>query len=170
MTLRIWSLLALLAAALSLGPSFAHLLEAPPRLLVWSPELWREATVFNGQFRLFGILGGPLDGGAVLITAGLAWLMRGRRAAFWWALAAALLFGLGLLVWLAWVAPVNAVLATWQPGPIPEEFGRLRTRWETGHMVMAGIKLIGFTAVALSIILSCPTDRKAGQGQRASVN
>lgn len=29
----------LLFTALSLGPSFAHVLEALPRLTVWSPEL-----------------------------------------------------------------------------------------------------------------------------------
>ena len=60
----IWSFLVLLAMALSLGPSFAHLLEAPPRLTVWPPELWREATVFNGQFVYFAVLGAPLDVGS----------------------------------------------------------------------------------------------------------
>ena len=54
------SLFVLTLAALSLGPSFAHVLEAPPRLTIWSPELWREATVFNGQFQLFATIGGPL--------------------------------------------------------------------------------------------------------------
>ena len=36
--------LALLLAALSLGASYAHVLEAPPRLNDWPPELWREAA------------------------------------------------------------------------------------------------------------------------------
>jgi hypothetical protein len=49
---RIYAVLAVLAvtiAALSLGPSFAHVLESIPRLKQWSPELWRETTVFNAQ-------------------------------------------------------------------------------------------------------------------------
>ena len=62
--------ISLLVTALSRGPSFAHVLEAPPRLMKWSSELWREATVFNGQYQMFGLLGGPLDGAAVVITAG----------------------------------------------------------------------------------------------------
>jgi hypothetical protein len=150
--IRIWSLAALVLTALSLGPSFAHVLEAPPRLLDWPPELWREATVFHGQFRVFGMLGGPLDGGAILVTAMLAWHLRGQRLGFRYAAAAAALLACSLATWLAWVAPANAVLATWRPGPIPEDFHMIRNRWETGHMVIAGLKLLGFTALALAVL------------------
>ena len=38
-------MIAAVIAALSLGPSFAHVLEAGPRLSVWPPQLWRETTV-----------------------------------------------------------------------------------------------------------------------------
>ena len=61
-----WSVLAAAVAALSLGPSFAHMLESGPRLYVWSPELWREATVFNQQFMLRG--DGPAFGFALGAT------------------------------------------------------------------------------------------------------
>ena len=115
MTLRIWSLVALTVAALSLGPSFAHVLEAPPRLTVWAPELWREATVFNGQFRLFATVGAPLDLGATLVTALLAYRLRDAPGRFRFALAGAVLFGLGLAAWFARVAPANAVLARGDP-------------------------------------------------------
>ena len=91
--------LTLVIAALSLGPSFAHLLEAAPRLTVWSPELWRDATVFNGQYRLFGILGGPLDGGAILLAGALAYGLR-KQAGFRLALAGAILYLVSLGVWL----------------------------------------------------------------------
>lgn len=160
--IRAWSLAALIVTALSLGPSFAHVLEAPPRLLDWPPELWREATVFHGQFRLFGILGGPLDGGAVLVTAGLAFVLRGRRLTFAWALAGAVLFAGSLAVWLAWVAPANGILATWRPGPIPADFQAVRDRWETGHMVIAGLKLLGLVAIALAVL---PRDAGPRQSQ-----
>jgi hypothetical protein len=155
----VWSLAALTVTALSLGPSFAHVLEALPRLTVWSPELWREATVFNGQFSLFAVVGAPLDIGAILVTAVLARLTRGDRPAFRCALAGAVLFAASLSVWFAWVAPANAVLATWSPGPIPEDFQAVRNRWETGHMAVAGVKLAGFVATALAVILSRPAGR-----------
>ncbi|MFN3511659.1 MAG: hypothetical protein ACK41C_01330 [Phenylobacterium sp.] len=151
MTLLAWRFAALLIAALSLGPSFAHLLEAPPRLKVWSPELWREATVFNGQFKLFGVLGGPLDAGAIVVVGALAFLMRHDRPGFWLALAAAVLFAASLAVWLSVVAPANSVLATWKPGPIPPDFAIVRNRWETGHIVIATIKIAAFSALALAV-------------------
>ncbi|HZH50568.1 MAG TPA: DUF1772 domain-containing protein [Microvirga sp.] len=156
--LRIWSLAVLTVAALSLGPSFAHVLEAPPRLTVWAPELWREATVFNGQFRLFALVGGPLDIGAILVTGTLAFLLRRDRDRFHFALAGAVLHALALATWAAWVAPANAVLATWEPGPIPENFQAIRNRWETGHMAVAAVKLFGFMATALAVVRSpgCP--------------
>jgi hypothetical protein len=76
----VWSFFAILVMALSLGPSFAHLLEAPPRLTAWPPELWREATVFHGQFAYFAIVGAPLDVGAIALavkTAGLCCALAG---------------------------------------------------------------------------------------------
>jgi hypothetical protein len=139
-----------IVCALSLGLSFAHLLEAPPRLRVWPPELWRETTVFRGQYNLFGAIGGPIDVAAVLLTIALAWsaLRTGRRVVA--ATAAAALFTLSMAVWLSVVAPANHVLATWKPGPLPADFAEIRARWETGHMVMAWIKLAGFVALSLA--------------------
>jgi hypothetical protein len=72
----ICAVVAIVIAALSLGQSFAHALEAPPRLKVWSPELWHETTVFNGQFRLFLAVGAPLDMAAILAPAIMAFVVR----------------------------------------------------------------------------------------------
>ena len=150
--LYFWALLAALVAALSLGPSFAHVLEAAPRLWRWQPELWREATVFNGQFWMFAAVGAPLDIAAVLCPGVLAWLLYGDRPASMLALAATVLFALALATWFAWVNPANAVLATWQPGPVPADFDAVRLRWETGHMAVAAIKLVGFVCLAGSLL------------------
>lgn len=142
----------LLVTALSLGPSFAHVLEAPPRLLHWSPMLWRETTVFNGQYQFFGMLGGPLDGAAVLLTATMAFVMRTNTNAFGLAVAGAVCYALALIAWVAIVSPANAVLATWLPGPLPADFESIRNRWEIGHMIVAGLKVVGFIAVASAAI------------------
>jgi len=145
-------LASLLCGALSLGPSFTHVLEAPPRLSRWSPELWREATVFNGQFALFAIVGAPLDLGAILLAGLLAYLISAEQPAFWFALAGAGLMAFSLASWFALVAPANAVLATWQPGPIPAEFEATRLRWETGHMIVAALKLLGFGSLCIALL------------------
>ncbi|MBP1884602.1 DUF1772 domain-containing protein [Sinorhizobium mexicanum] len=152
MILYLTALGSLLLTALSLGPSFAHVLEAPPRLSVWSPELWREATVFNGQFELFARIGGPLDIAAILVAALLTYLLAGERLAFWFGLAGTCLLTLGLVAWFTLVAPVNAILATWTPGPIPTDFASIRLRWETGHVVVATAKLLALVSISMAVL------------------
>ena len=124
------SFFAILVMALSLGPSFAHLLEAPPRLTAWPPELWREATVFHGQFAYFAIVGAPLDVGAIVLGAIMTVVVRRRRPAFRLAMAGTILFAVSLATWISVVAPANAILAQWVPGPIPDDFAAVRYRWE----------------------------------------
>jgi hypothetical protein len=149
--IRVLLVATLLVGALSLGLSFAHLLEAGPRLGVWSAELWREATVFNGQYYLFGIAGAPLDVGAPLLMGALAWALRGEGAAARLALAGAALFALALAVWLWRVAPANQILATWRPGPLPADADAVRLRWEVGHIAVFALKLPGFAALAAAV-------------------
>ncbi len=98
------SFFAILVMALSLGPSFAHLLEAPPRLTAWPPELWREATVFHGQFAYFAIVGAPLDVGAIVLGAIMTVVVRRRRPAFRLAMAGTILFAVSLATWISVVA------------------------------------------------------------------
>ncbi len=145
-----WCFATMLVMALSLAPSYAHLLEAGPRLTIWPPELWRAATAFNSQFMWFAIVGGPMDVAAIVLGAVLGFLLRRDRAAFRFALAATVLYAVSLAVWFTVVAPANAVFATWTPGPIPADFGPVTHRWETGHIVMSGIKLLGLAAILMA--------------------
>lgn len=159
--IAIWSYLALIVMALSLGPSFAHVLEAPPRLTEWSPELWRETTVFNGQFKYFAVIGAPLDIGAIVLGGILAFVLRARRPSFFFALAATLLYAASLATWFTVVAPANAELATWVPGPIPDDFDAVRRRWETGHMLVASIKSVGLSMAIAAVLSIRPRAREA---------
>lgn len=134
------------------------MLEAPPRLLSWSPELWREATVFSSQYRFFAILGAPLDLGAIILNALLCFRLRSEPLAFRWALAASICFAAGLLAWFGAVAPMNEISAGWTPGPLQPEFTAVRNRWEAGHMVVAAIKLAGFIALAMAILHARPAN------------
>jgi hypothetical protein len=151
-TLFLWAVLTAAVAALSLGPSFAHVLESLPRLTEWSPELWRETTVFNAQFRLFAAIGAPLDLCAIVFPAVLALMLYDDNVAFRFAVAAAVLYALALTAWFVLVAPANSVLSTWTSGPVASNFDAIRFRWETGHMVVASIKLIGFITLACSLL------------------
>ena len=160
MRLLVAKTLALVIAAMSLAPSFAHALESHPRLMIWPPELWRDATVFNAQFWLFAAIGAPIDISAILVPAGLTILLRGQRPQFALALAATLCFALGLALWFAIVATANTLLATWTPGPVPADFHAVRLQWELGHLTIAGVKLIAFALLALAC--SWPQNAKPG--------
>lgn len=149
--IRWLALVTVVVMAVSFGPSFAHVLEAPPRLGTWSPELWREATVFNGQFAWFAIVGAPLDVGSIILGAVFAFSLRGDRA-FRFALAAALFYALALGLWFSVVAPANSVLATWVPGPMPDDFAAIRDRWEGGHMAVTAAKFCGLVCVVLAAL------------------
>jgi len=154
MTLYATNVICLVLAALSVAPSYAHVLEALPRLTVWPAELWRDATVFHRQFDWYAWIGAPIDVTAIIAAFTLAFLVRDLRPTFWLVVAGAACLAAGLAAWSAIVAPANAVLATWRPGPIPSDFDRIRTRWETGHMVVAALKLCGFVLLCMAVIRS----------------
>ncbi|MEJ1937636.1 hypothetical protein WDZ92_46180 [Nostoc sp. NIES-2111] len=137
---------ALVLGALSLAPSWAHILEAPPRL-AWPLELWRETTVFNAQFAWFALAGGPIDLAAIVAMAAAAWVLRGGRGVGL-AVVAAILYALALLAWFVIVSRANAQLATWVPGPMPEDAGAMRRQWEAGHITVGLLKLAGFGFLA----------------------
>lgn len=148
-----WAWFTALVASLSFAPSFAHVLEALPRLKAWSPELWREATVFNAQFQYFLVIGAPLDMLAIAAPAALVFLLRSDTTAALVAGGGAVFYALALILWFILVSPQNQVLATWTPGPIPADFDLVRWRWETGHMAVAAAKLIGLAFLLLALIL-----------------
>jgi hypothetical protein len=58
---------------------------------------------------------------------------------------------LGVAAVFLLVAPANAVLATWTPGPLPADFAAVRWRWESGHMVVAALKALGLVALLTSL-------------------
>jgi hypothetical protein len=115
----------------------------------WPIELWRETTVFNGQFAVLGVIGGPLELATIAATAWFAWTLRGQGG-FRIAAAACAAFLAALVAWLMLVAPANAILATWTPGPVPPGAEEVRLTWETGHITAAAIKLAGFVMLALA--------------------
>jgi hypothetical protein len=144
---RIVSAVAILLAALSFAPSYAHVLEAPPRLLEWPPELWREATVFRGQFALFATVGAPVEIAAILACGTLCVVLRGQRPAFRLAAAGTFAFVIALVLWFGVVNVANGRLATWRPGPLPADFADVQLRWEAGHITIAAVKAVGLLLI-----------------------
>jgi hypothetical protein len=152
------------ATVLALCPAMAHLLQLPVRL-GWSPELWVETTVIGGAYRMFGMIGGPLEVAAVLLSVALALVLRGREPGWGWtACGAALLVVSHALFW-ALVAPVNAEMAHWTMDRIPPDFAAWRAQWEYTHAARALLELGGFAALLWGCIRQLP---RPGSPQRRS--
>jgi hypothetical protein len=145
-----WALVATLSA-LTLGLTFAHVLELPQRL-GYDARLWTQLTRPNALYRYFGVVGGPLEVAAVLGVAVLAVILRRQRPAGRFALAAAVLHAAALGVWLGVVLPANIDIGSWSTGGIPADWERWRVRWETGHAVSFGLLLVGFGALVLAVL------------------
>src|SRR3954464_3898434 len=144
MLLRIWRMTTLVLASLSMAMGFAHLLQLPVRMR-YDRARWRET---QSMYRLFGPpIGASIEGGAVLTSVGLAWLVRHRQPAFRWTLAGAVLFVVAQGVWGLLIAPVNARMADWTPETMPPDWERVRAQWEYTHAARAMLMIIGLAAL-----------------------
>ena len=170
MPLLLWRLLTLLLVALSMALSFCHLMEMPVRLS-WEPILWMETTNFGGLYYLFGSVGAVIDVAAILAAAILCFLVRRKLPSFYFTVVGAALMAIGLAVWFTFVAPMNAIMATWAPGSIPTEFIPVHNQWEYSHAVIALIKIGGLSAIFISVLADTrPFERlqaqKPAEGER----
>src|SRR5215207_9453425 len=125
MLLKTWRFVTVLLTALSAGLSFAHLLELPPRVYYFDAQLW-VATTTKGLYALFGTVGAVAEVGSILTAVVLTILVRGRGSTFYLSLVGTVLAALALALWLVFIAPVNAELATWSPTSFPEDWARYR--------------------------------------------
>jgi hypothetical protein len=61
------------------------------------------------------------------------------------------LYTMSLATWGA-VAPMNRILAQWEPGPIPANFATVRDRWEAGHIANTAIKTVGLCCTIAAVV------------------
>ncbi|MEN3974454.1 DUF1772 domain-containing protein [Emcibacter sp. SYSU 3D8] len=146
-----WRFLSLLLTSLSLGMSFAHVLEMPVRLR-WPATFWADVTTFHGLYDMFGRIGAVIDVSAIGACAILAVLVRARRPAFAFSLTAAIMLAIGLGLWFAQVSPMNAVMADWSTYVGAVAVDPVRQQWEFGHTTVAIAKLLAAAALFLSVL------------------
>ena len=153
---RIMRFVAVMLAALTLGLSFCHLMQLPSRL-GWDQYLWVGSTVQGGLYAAFGSVGAVVFVVTVITLGLLAYFTREHgRPGFRFALSAALLFALALMLWWVLVYPANVELATWVNGPVPADWTDTRARWEWGHATIALVELIGFAALIGAVLADTP--------------
>ena len=136
-------LLALVLTAVALAPAAAHVFELPNKLPLSRDAYLTVQRVYRGWNRL-----------GILVVAALA-------ATMWLALiseppadlAAAIAFTAILMtqvVFWSVTFPVNRLTHNWTEAP--EDWERLRDRWEISHAASALLNFIAFVCVAVAIL------------------
>jgi len=146
-------LAALTLSALTLGMSFAHVLEMPAKL-AYAPSVY--VALQNSLYVSFGPpgVGAFVEPAAIVATGLLAYLVRHRRAAFWMTVGAAI----GLLlafpvVFFLFTDPANAVFqAAGAAAAVPPDFEHYRGQWEYSHAARFVLHLAAFVLLARSVL------------------
>jgi hypothetical protein len=125
-------------AALSLGASFAHVIELRNKLALSAEDYHTVQQIYRG----FGPVAGVLEPATMVAVAHVGLLARGQRAAPYLGAAAGLL-ALSVATWATVVKPMNREMAGWSRG-IPSTWRKTRARWEWGHVAVFCLKLGAF--------------------------
>jgi hypothetical protein len=144
--------LALLFAALALGPALAHLLELPNKIGLSRDEYLTVQQIYRG-WALLGIV----VFGALLSTLALAIAVRRRRREFIPALIAFLCIGGTQAIFWSFTYPANEQTANWTV--LPDSWRALRAQWEYSHAASAVLNLAAFIALVVAVLARPGTSR-----------
>jgi hypothetical protein len=145
--------MALMFAALALGPALAHLLELPNKIGLPQAEYLTVQQIYRG-WALLGIV----VVGALLCTLALAIATRARRREFVPALIAFLCIAGTQVIFWTFTFPANRATANWTV--LPAQWEALRIQWEYSHAASAVLNLAALVAVAVSLLARGGTSRE----------
>jgi uncharacterized membrane protein len=139
--------ISLTCAALVLGVTLAHVLEAPGKRQLSGAE-W--TVVQNTFYAGFAVVGGIGEVLGLLSSCALAVLARHRRGPFLLTAVAALAF-LGTLLSFAFGnRPINDLVAAWTPATLPPDWATYRDRWDAAHTLSAAFAAVAFFGLLVS--------------------
>ena len=152
--MKTWRFITIILTALSMAAAFGHLLELPAKM-GFSGAKWLDLnqTLYGPGF---GTLGAFCEVGAVISVLVLAVVVRRRRPAFAWTVAAAASVCAAHAVFWFLVAPVNAEIAPLSPDTLPKEWADLRMQWEYSHAARAILQMAALAALIVSILAETP--------------
>jgi uncharacterized membrane protein len=156
MFLRTWRSITLILVALLMGTTFCHVLEMPAKMTV-SGSLWM--TFQHTLYHAFATVGGFVEIGAIVTAIVLSFLVRKRRPALYLTLLTALCLTVAFfVVWLGFTNEVNSETAKWTAETVPGDWAEWRKQWENSHATRFALHLVGFSSLALSVVLETPKE------------
>lgn len=145
LSLRSLQFFAIVLTALAIVPGGAHLAEMPNKMALGQDNYFVVQQIYDG-WALFGIV---LIGALVANFAHALMLGRsGQRYGF--ALMAAILGAVNLVIFFAWTFPVNQATHNWDA--IPANWSSLRIQWEYSHALNAIVMFAAFVCVTLAVL------------------
>jgi hypothetical protein len=149
MLTRILRFVAITCAALVLGLTLTHVLEAPGKAQLSGAEwLVVQRTFYGG----FAVGGGVAEIVGLVASLALAYQLRAERIAAGLALLAALCFAGTLLVFAFGNNPINQQVAGWTPETLPATWPQTRDAWDRAHTISAALAALAFLALLVEAL------------------
>lgn len=155
MRLRTWYFVTVILTGLLMGMCFAHTLEMPAKMAV-DGILWM--TFQHTLYPYFAYAGAPVELGSIISTAGLSFLLCGKRPGVYQALVATICLATAFfVVWLGFTNVVNAETAKWTADSIPKNWADWRAQWEYSHAIRFVLHLAGFALLIFPLVALLPS-------------
>jgi hypothetical protein len=132
--------LAIILTGLAVVAPAAHLFELPRKMRLPKERYFVVQDIYLGWWMV----------GLFLPAAGVANIALAIMTGSGFAVAAAGLIVLNLVIFLIWTQPVNRITQNWTVQR--DDWQNLRNRWEYSHAVNAGVTFLAFCAAALAAL------------------
>lgn len=156
MLLKTWRFITLVLSALVTGMAFCHALELPAKMQYSAAQY---IAIQNSLYVAFGPpnIGALIELAPPIAAIGLAFLVRKRHPAFPLTLVAIAFILLAFpVIFFSFTEPVNRIIRNATPESIPTNWEQLRFQWEYSHLARFCCHLLGFSALALSVLVETP--------------
>lgn len=150
MLLHIVQFISLFLMALATGVVFSHLLEKNTKATLSAPVFLKIQQVL---LRNFGGVTGLIEGGAFLATLIVAFLVRQHPMAFFFTLVGVVCIAAMILVWTAFINPINQTVNTWTEQSLPPNWMHFRDRWASLHALRTVLAVIALCALILAVLV-----------------
>jgi hypothetical protein len=135
---------AVVVTGLALVAPASHLFVLPNKIGMGADDYFIAQSIYRGWWMV-----GLLLPAAAITNAALAFLTQdtGARA---FAIAAAALIIVNLVIFAVWTQPANAATQNWAVRP--ENWEALRVQWEYSHAVNAGVTFLAFCSATMAAL------------------
>ncbi len=151
--LEIARFISLFLTGMASGVVYAHVIKKPGKAELSAPAYLDVQQVL---YREYGKTMGVIEGNALLTTFAALFLGRGRRTPLALTSVAAACLVAMIGIWAALINPINKEVNALTVDSLPENWTKVRDRWESLHAIRAGCSLVALGAQILATMTDAP--------------